>query len=82
MRCMIGVATVLSLLMLASPVVAQDGPATVSRSFTVTVRVGHDQQFEEAWKQHIDWHRQQNDSWTWNTWMIVSGTPLGQPAHP
>ena len=29
-------------------------------------------------KEHLDWHRQHNDTWTWNTYMIVSGERLGQ----
>ena len=29
-------------------------------------------------KEHVDWHRQQNDTWTWHTYMIVSGERLGQ----
>ena len=78
MKKMTSLGIVLSLMVLAWPVVAQEGPATISQSFTAVVTPGHEQQFEEALKQHMAWHRQQNDTWRWNTSVIVSGERLGQ----
>ncbi len=69
---------VLSLLLLALPVLAQDEPGTLARGFFLTIKPGMTQQFEEAYKQHIAWHRQQNDTWTWHTWQYETGAQLGQ----
>ena len=69
---------VLSLLLLALPVLAQDEPGTLARAFFLTIKPGMTQQFEEAYKQHIAWHRQQNDTWEWHTWQYETGERLGQ----
>ena len=69
---------VLSLLLLALPVLAQDEPGTLARGFFLTIKPGMTQQFEEAYKQHIAWHRQQNDTWAWHTWQYETGERLGQ----
>ncbi len=68
----------LSLLLLALPVLAQDEPGTLARGFSLTIKPGMAQQFEEAYKQHIAWHRQQNDTWEWHTWQYETGERLGQ----
>ena len=69
---------VLSLLLLALPVLAQEEPGTLARAFFLTIKPGMTQQFEEAYKQHIAWHRQQNDTWEWHTWQYETGAQLGQ----
>ena len=77
---------VLSLLLLALPALAQDEPGNLTRAFFVKPKPGMEQQFEAAYKQHIAWHRQQNDTWAWYTWQYETGDRLGQyavwtPAH-
>lgn len=62
----------------AAPAGAQDEPGAVTRWRLSTVRTGHDLQWEEAFRRHVDWHRRQGDTWTWRTYMIVSGDRLGQ----
>ncbi len=69
---------VLSLLLLALPVLAQDEPGTLARGFFLTIKPGMTQQFEAAYKQHIAWHRQQNDTWEWITFQYETGDRLGQ----
>ncbi len=71
---------VLSLLLLALPALAQDEPGNLARAFFVKPKPGMEQQFEEAYKQHIAWHRQQNDTWAWHTWQYETGDRLGQYA--
>ncbi len=51
--------------------VAQQG--TISQSFLLTVRLANVAQFEEAYLQHVEWHRQQSDTWTWDMWSTVTG---------
>ena len=69
---------VVSVLLLALPAMAQDEPGTLARAFFLTIKPGMTQQFEEAYKQHIAWHRQQNDTWEWHTWQYETGERLGQ----
>ena len=78
MRRMVTVLIMLSVLLVALPVLAQDEPGTLARGFFLTVKPGMTQQFEEAYKQHIAWHRQQNDTWEWHTWQYETGAQLGQ----
>lgn len=66
------------LLVVPSPAPAQDATGTMTKWFLATVTPGHDLEWEEAAKQHVEWRRQQNDSWTWYTYKIVSGERLGQ----
>ncbi len=51
--------------------VAQQG--TISQSFLLTVRLANVAQFEDAYLQHVEWHRQQSDTWTWDMWSTVTG---------
>ena len=41
------------------------------------VRPGMTRQYEEGRKKHMDWHRQQNDAWSWYTWEILTGEDTG-----
>jgi len=64
--------------LLALPLLAQEKPGTVGVVFTVKPKAGMYQQFEQANKRHMDWHRQQKDTWAVNVWEIVSGERIGQ----
>lgn len=63
---------------LALSSVAQEaqGPM-ISQVVWVLPKAGQQQQLEAAAKQHMEWHRQQNDTWTWNIWMVMSGENTG-----
>jgi len=39
----------------------------------VTVPSGMAQQYEEGRERHMDWHRKQGDTWTWDTWQVETG---------
>jgi hypothetical protein len=64
--------------LLALPLLAQEKPGTVAVVFTVKAKAGMRQQFEQAHKRHMGWHRQQNDTWAINVWEVVNGERLGQ----
>ena len=68
----------LMVLLVSFPALAQEGPSTVTKWYLFTVKSGHDLQWEEAYQEHLDWRRQHKDTWTWQTYMIVSGERLGQ----
>jgi hypothetical protein len=63
--------------LLALPLLAQEKPGTVAGVWNVTTKAGMRQQFEQANKRHMDWHRQQKDTWTVTVWEIVSGEHIG-----
>lgn len=63
---------------IAWPVLAQDSPGPIARVFWVTPKLGMEQQFIDGYKEHLAWHREQNDSWAWDTWTYDSGDRLGQ----
>ena len=41
------------------------------------IKPGMTRQYEEGRKKHMDWHRQQNDAWSWYTWEILTGENTG-----
>lgn len=58
---------------LALPLVAQEKPANVARVFVTIPKPG----YEDGRKRHMDWHRKQNDTWTWETWQVETGDAAG-----
>ena len=62
-----------------APVGAQEEPAgLISKSFTVDVKPDSFLQFEDAYRQHLQWHEKNGDGWAWNTWQVVNGANLGR----
>ncbi len=68
---------VLSLLLLSLPVVAQEDGGNVAEVFCDKIQPGKVKQYEEGLKKHVDWHRKQNDSWTWVAWEVITGEDTG-----
>ena len=64
-------AVVLAAVIPVTAAVAQQG--TISQSFAQRVRLANVAQFEEAYLRHVEWHRQQSDTWTWDMWSTVTG---------
>ena len=67
-----------ALLLGAMPVLAQTQPKTVAEVYFVTPKPGSTADFEAATKRHMQWHRQQNDTWAWLAWQVVTGDQMGQ----
>lgn len=61
----------------AGPVATQEEPGNVALVVFVKAKPGMQKQYEEGLKRHRNWHRQQNDSWTWLTWEVISGDSTG-----
>jgi hypothetical protein len=70
--------TLAFVLLLALPLLAQEKPGTVGVVFIVKPKAGMRQQFEQANKRHMEWHRQQKDTWAVSVWEIISGDRIGQ----
>ncbi len=68
---------VFSLLLLAVPLVAQEDGGNVAEVVCDKIQPGKVKQYEEAWKKHVDWHRKQNDPWTWLAWEVITGEDTG-----
>lgn len=49
----------------------------VCRVFFTTPKPGMVAQFEQARLKHMQFHKQQNDTWTWYTWQIATGESTG-----
>lgn len=64
--------------MLLTFAAAAQEPGPVAKIYLIKVKPGMEQQFEEAYKQHLEWHRSQNDTWTWDGWQYESGERFGQ----
>jgi len=39
---------------------------------------GQTKNFENGYKQHLNWHKTNGDSWSWYGWFIISGERYGQ----
>ena len=72
-----GLCVLASLSLLALPAVGQDDGGNVAEIHCLDVQLGAEAKFEDAWKKHIDWHREQGDTWTWNAWNIMTGPNSG-----
>lgn len=40
-------------------------------------RAGLEKNFENGYKQHLQWHKANSDTWAWYGWYIISGTRAG-----
>ena len=67
-----------ALLLGVVPALAQVQPKTVAEVLFVAPKPGSTADFEAATKRHMQWHRQQNDTWAWIVWEEVNGERMGQ----
>ena len=66
---------------IAMPIFADDeekASPIVAKNHFVTVNPGQALEFEAAYKGHLEWHANKNDTWYWHTWQVVNGKRLGQ----
>jgi hypothetical protein len=74
MALLAGVAGLLALTVL--PAVAQEG-SNMARVYVTVPKPGMTKQYEEGRKRHMEWHRKQNDAWTWEIWQVITGEGTG-----
>lgn len=65
------------LLLLATAVIAQQSTGSAARIVVIKPKEGMQRQFDEGYKRHLDWHRQNKDTWTWYGWQVITGDRLG-----
>jgi hypothetical protein len=68
---------VVSMLLLAVPAVAQDDGGNIVVVHCNKVQPGAGAKYEEGFKKHMDWHREQNDPWTLLVWQVITGPDSG-----
>lgn len=74
-------AVVLSVVSLFGSMAKAQGEGAVVRTYFVTPKPGMGLQYEEAYKRHVSWHRQQKDTWRWDTYVVEAGERVGQFVH-
>ncbi len=63
--------------LLCLPALAQETPGTVARIGVFEPKPGAAAQFEQGRKKHFEFHRKENDTWSWFTWEVISGEHEG-----
>lgn len=63
-------------LLLFTIVQAQD--STLTRFAAWKQKEGMDQDFENGYKKHLQWHKANGDTWNWYGWYFTSGPRAGQ----
>jgi hypothetical protein len=53
------------------PAATQNGNA--ARVVVWQMKPGRDRDFQEGYKRHLQWHRDNHDTWTWRGWILGSG---------
>jgi hypothetical protein len=64
--------------MLVLPTFAQDEGANIGQIYCFSAQPGVEAGLEDALKKHVDWHRKQKDTWTWNAWEVMTGPDTGR----
>ena len=68
------VAIVMPLVLSLALVRAASGQSgNVARIVVWQIKPGMDRDFEEGYKRHLQWHRDNHDTWTWRGWILGSG---------
>jgi hypothetical protein len=69
--------TVVATSVLIAPLCAQQPPGEIFVFLQVKPKPGMVQEFEEAMKGHMSWHREEDDSWAWHVWQFETGEQVG-----
>lgn len=56
----------------------EQSPGLLAKTLQLEVEPDRFPQFEEALRQHLAFHRTNQDDWSWHTWQVVNGERLGQ----
>lgn len=56
---------------------AQDKSVNVGWVYSTVVKPGMTKQYEEGRKRHMEWHKKQNDTWSWEVWQVETGEHVG-----
>jgi hypothetical protein len=73
MRKSVAVCAVVSFAGLAFPAIGEEARGTVVAIHCTDPQPGALTRLEEGFKKHAAWHRAQKDTWTWATWIVLTG---------
>lgn len=48
-----------------------------ARIVVIRPHTGHQGEFQQGYRRHLEWHRQNKDPWTWYGWRIATGARVG-----
>src|SRR5438105_4346751 len=70
------------LLLLAAFVERADAQAAatstaITRTFELRARPGFENQLDEGYRRHLDWHRGAGERWAWYLWEVTNGDRAG-----
>lgn len=68
----------LIVLALLLPVIGSAQSRSLAQFVTWNPKPGMEQQFEEGYKKHLEWHKNAGDTWNWYGWFFLSGPRTGQ----
>ncbi len=77
MKMMRTILAVVFALSMAGVAGGQAAKPTVGEYYVLKPKAGNVQQFEAGLKKHMAFHKKTNDTFTWLTWVYVSGPELG-----
>lgn len=60
------------------PAIGHAQSRSLAQFVTWNPKPGMQQQFEEGYKRHLDWHKNAGDTWNWYGWFFISGPRTGQ----
>ncbi len=69
---------IVSILILAFAAAAVAQPGPIGENILVKPKSGQEAQWEAAYKEHLKWHEEMNDSWNWVTYQMMSGPRAGE----
>ena len=55
-----------------------DNRPVYARIVYIKPKEGKQKDFEEGYKRHLGWHKDNKDPWTWHGWSVISGERLDE----
>ena len=52
-------------------------PTSIARTFELRARAGFDNQLDDGYRRHLDWHRGAGERWAWYLWEVANGDRAG-----
>jgi hypothetical protein len=76
-RIICGLVGVCLVALTAAAAFAQEKTVNIGSVYVMVPKPGMAAQFEQGRKKHMDWHRRNNDTWSWQTYQVMTGEATG-----
>jgi hypothetical protein len=77
MRKLVGLPIVLAMLVLPA-MAADEQPPTLARNYSISVKAGHEAEFEDGMEKQMEWYKKNSETWHWHTWQWETGENTGK----